>query len=178
MRSSALSDCPYFILFSLVFFLFHYSGQLSVPLVPRCSLPDCCKLHSVHIALAGTSAGFWLGGRGVNVPLPPEAIFFSRKFDYEMVQSEVYLNKYVVSIAPFSTLTCPDCSQNNNMRIIMSSEIQKLLFLHCMFSLLKFSSIFPGGQLTPFAPMCGRPLLLGKQEAQLSPRDRAMRRVN
>jgi len=151
-----------------------------VPFVPRCSLPDCCKLHSLglHIALAGTSAGFWLGGRGVNVPLPPEAKFFSRKFDYEMVHSEVYLNKYVVSIAPFSTLTCPDCSQNNNMRIIMSSEIQKLLFLHCMFSLLKFSSIFPGGQLTPFAPMCGRPLLLGKQEAQLSPRDRAMRRVS
>jgi len=24
------------------------------------------------------------------------------KFDYEMVHSEVYLNKYVVSIAPFS----------------------------------------------------------------------------
>jgi len=27
-----------------------------------------------------------------------------RKFDYEMVHSEVLLNKYVVSIAPFSTL--------------------------------------------------------------------------
>jgi len=26
-----------------------------------------------------------------------------------------------------------------------------------MFSLFNFSSIFPGGQLTPFAPMCGRP---------------------
>ena len=35
-----------------------------------------------------------------------------RKFDYEMVHSEVYLNKYVVSIAPFSTSACPDCSQN------------------------------------------------------------------
>ena len=35
-----------------------------------------------------------------------------RKFDYEMVHSEVYLNKYVVSIAPFSTPACPDCSQN------------------------------------------------------------------
>jgi len=34
------------------------------------------------------------------------------KFDYEMVHSEVYLNKYVVSIAPFSTPACPDCSQN------------------------------------------------------------------
>jgi len=35
-----------------------------------------------------------------------------RKFDYEMVHSEVYLNKYVVSIAPFSTSACRDCSQN------------------------------------------------------------------
>ena len=26
-----------------------------------------------------------------------------------------------------------------------------------MFSLFNFLSIFPGGQLTPFAPMCGRP---------------------
>ena len=26
-----------------------------------------------------------------------------------------------------------------------------------MFSLFNFSSLFPGGQLTPFAPMCGRP---------------------
>jgi len=34
------------------------------------------------------------------------------KFDYEMVHSEVYLNKYVVSITPFSTPACPDCSQN------------------------------------------------------------------
>jgi len=32
-----------------------------------------------------------------------------RKFDYEMVHSEVYLNKYVVSIAPFSTPACRDC---------------------------------------------------------------------
>jgi len=31
-----------------------------------------------------------------------------------------------------------------------------------MFLLFKFSSIFPGGELTPFAPMCGRqtPMLL------------------
>jgi len=70
-----------------------------------------------------------------------------RKFDYEMVHSEVYLNKYVVSIAPFSTPACPDCSQG----------IPKIAVI-CMFSLFNFSSIFPGwGQLTPFAPMCGRP---------------------
>ena len=35
-----------------------------------------------------------------------------RKFDYEKVHSEVYLNKYVVSIAPFSKHACPDCCQN------------------------------------------------------------------
>ena len=36
-----------------------------------------------------------------------------RKFDYEMAHSEIHLNKYVVSIAPFSTPACPDCSQNS-----------------------------------------------------------------
>ena len=30
-----------------------------------------------------------------------------RKFDYETVHSEVYLNKYAVSTAPFSTLSPP-----------------------------------------------------------------------
>jgi len=38
-----------------------------------------------------------------------------RKFDYEMVHSEVYLSKCVVSIAPFSTPACPDCSQNRGL---------------------------------------------------------------
>ena len=55
---------------------------------------------------AGTSAGFWLGG------LMPPCRLRRRKFDYEMVHSEVYLSKYVVSVAPFSTHACPDCSQN------------------------------------------------------------------
>ena len=31
-----------------------------------------------------------------------------------------------------------------------------------MFSLFNFSSIFPGGQLTPFAPMCERPCVTCK----------------
>ena len=44
------------------------------------------------------------------------------KFDYEMVHSEVYLNKYVVSTAPFSTPARPDCSQNIN--------IENCFFLH------------------------------------------------
>ena len=39
--------------------------------------------------------------RGVSAPLPPEAKKIL-KFYYEMVHSEVYLDKYVVSIAPFS----------------------------------------------------------------------------
>jgi len=51
-----------------------------------------------------------------------------------MVHSEVYLNKYVASIAPFSTPACRDCSQN----------IQKT-DLFCVFSLFNFSSIFPRG---------------------------------
>jgi len=34
------------------------------------------------------------------------------KFDYEMVHSGVYPNKYVVSIPPLSTPAFPDCSQN------------------------------------------------------------------
>jgi len=68
-----------------------------------------------------------------------------------MVHSEVYPNKYVVSIAPFSTPACPDCSQNIT---------QTCSFLHV--SLFNLSSIFPGGQLTPFAPMCGRPCQLSR----------------
>ena len=57
-------------------------------------------------------------GRGRNVRrilvrgLMPPCRLRRRKFDYEMVHSEVYLSKYVVSIAPFSTHACPDCSQN------------------------------------------------------------------
>ena len=42
----------------------------------------------------------------------PTCRWRQRKFDYKMVHAEVYLNKYVVSIAPFSTPIGPDCSQN------------------------------------------------------------------
>jgi len=62
-----------------------------------------------------------------------------------MVHSGVYLNKYVVSIAPFSTPACPDCSQN----------IHKTALFAC-FRFFNFSSIFRGGQLTTFSSMCGR----------------------
>ena len=39
-----------------------------------------------------------------------------------------------------------------------STPIQKTALFAC-FRFLFFSSIYPGGQLTPFAPMCGRPCL-------------------
>ena len=59
----------------------------------------------------GTSAGFWLG-EGASMPPCCLRRRKCRKFDYKMVHSKAYLNKYVVSIAPFSTPACPDCSQN------------------------------------------------------------------
>ena len=68
------------------------------------------------------------------------------KFDYEMVHSEVYLSKYVVNIAPAVLYTCLHSHPHSENRSF------------CMCSLFNFSSIFQeGGQLTPFAPMCGRP---------------------
>ena len=84
----------------------------------RRNIMPCYRLHNTTLATvaansdiageclftAGTSAGFWLRG---NAPLPPEA---NKKFYYEMVHYEVYMNKCVVSIAPFSTPACPDCS--------------------------------------------------------------------
>jgi len=73
------------------------------PFVSKMTCPNF-----THTFVPGTSAGFRLGGS-----MPPCRLR-RRKFwksDYEMVHSEVYLNKYVVSIAPFSTPACPDCSQ-------------------------------------------------------------------
>ena len=60
-----------------------------------------------------------------------------------MVHSEVYLNNYVISIAPFST---PAFTQ---------LPIQKTVLFAC-FRFVIFYPYFQGGQLTPFAPMCGR----------------------
>ena len=68
------------------------------------------------------------------------------KFDYEMVHSEVNLNKRVVSIAPFSTPACPDCSQNININTENCS-------LFCMFSLLVFHPFFQGVS-RPHLPLC------------------------
>ena len=80
------------------------------------------------------SAGFRLGGS-----MPPCRLR-RRKFDYEMVHSEVYLNKYVVSIAPFSHPHLESCS------------------LFCMFSLFNFSSIFPGVSADPICPYMRTPM--------------------
>jgi len=72
-----------------------------------------------------------------------------------MVHSEVYLNKYVVSIAPFSTPECSQMSNNNNnnhqldqpviTRITSAPPAIQKTALFCMYSLFNFSSIFPGG---------------------------------
>jgi len=62
--------------------------------------------------IAGTCGEFWLGG-SVSPCCPRRRKLW--KFDYEIVHSEVYLNKYVISIAPFSTPACPDCSRNINL---------------------------------------------------------------
>ena len=86
-------------------------------------------------ALSRASAGFWLGG-----PMPPLHLRRIKfwKFDYEMVHSEVYLNKYVVSIAPFSP-----------------TPFRKLLFLH-VFAFLIFHLFFQGVSW-PHLPLGGRP---------------------
>jgi len=105
--------------------------------------------------LTRMSAGFWLGRS-----MPPCRLRRKKfkKFDYEMVHSEVYLNKYVVSIAPFSTSACPDCSQN----------LQKTA-LFCMFSLFNFSSIFPGGgSADPICPYVRTPMFTKESSSEKS----------
>ena len=83
---------------------------------------------------ARASAGFWLGGS-----LPPCRLRRRNvwKFDYEMVHSEVYLNKYVcvVSTSPFST-----------------PPFRKLLFFAC-FRYLIYHSFFQGVSW-PHLPPC------------------------
>ena len=72
--------------------------------------------------------------------MPPEAKKILGKFDYEMVHSEVYLNKYVVSIAPFSTPACPDCSQNTGWPEKTSIDIfEDVCSLHTFFSADSFN---------------------------------------
>jgi len=92
--------------------------------------------------LSSSLVSDWMQGvrrilvRGVNAPLPRRKFW---KFDYEMVHSEVYLNTYVVSIAPFSTPACPDA-----LKIF-----RKLLF----FRFLIFHP-FSTGVSWPNLPLC------------------------
>jgi len=58
------------------------------------------------------------------------------KFEYEMVHSEVYLNKYVVSVAPFSIPT----------------PFRKLLFFVCFCFLIFYPSF--RGVSWPHLPLC------------------------
>jgi len=88
--------------------------------------------------------------RGVNAPLPPERRKL-RKFDYEMVHCEVYLNKYVVSIAPFSTSApCPMIA----LKIL--HKYRKLLFFACF----RFLIFHPFFQLAPICPHVRTPVTL------------------
>ena len=76
------------------------------------------------------SAGFWLGGQ---CPLAAWGEIFFEKFDYEMMHSEVYLKKI--------------CGQHSAVHPTPTTHSENCSF--SMFSLFNFSSIFPGGQLTP-----------------------------
>ena len=62
------------------------------------------------------------------------------KFDCEMVHSVVYLNKYVVSIATFSTPACPDCSVFSCSRLLI------------------FHPFFQGGSVDPICPYVWTPM--------------------
>jgi len=74
------------------------------------------------------------------------------KCDCETVHSEVYLNKYVVSIASFSTCAYPDCSKYN-------TKYRKLLFLHVL-AFYFFNPFFYGGLADPFCPYVRTPMSL------------------
>ena len=64
------------------------------------------------------------------------------KFDYEMVRSEVYVNKYVVSIAPFSTPAFTPIPHSGNYCFF------------CIFSLSNFHPFFQEGVSWLHLPQC------------------------
>ena len=65
-----------------------------------------------------------------------------------MVHSEVYLSKYVVSVAPLFTSACPHCSQN----------VENCYCLH-VFAFFAFSSVFPGWSADPICPYVRTPMV-------------------
>ena len=112
-----------------------------VRLYQNCGGFNCCKIFIDAANISGSptargdndtccqparaSAGFWLwGGQWVSMPLAAWDEENFEKFDYEMVHSEVYLNKYVVSIAPFDLYTClPWLLSKYNINIIIMSSM-------------------------------------------------------
>ena len=99
--------------------------------------------HRLAQVRSRASAGFWLGGQC------PLAAWGEKKLKIWLRNGTFWsigdLNKYVVSIAPFST---PAFTPHQ-------PPIRKLLFFAC-FRYLIFHP-FSRGSLTPFAPVCGRP---------------------
>ena len=103
------------------------------------------KIQS-HNLETRASVGFCLGG-----PMPPCRLR-RRKFDYEMVNSEVYLNKYYNNNNNHHQLDQPVITHITSTL----PPFRKLLFFAC-FRLLIILSIFPGGSGN--RQMCGRPCL-------------------
>jgi len=67
-----------------------------------------------------------------------------------MVHFEVYLNKYVVRIAPFSTPACPDCSQKYNLNV----ENCSLLHVFAFYFFIHFCR----GSADPICPYVRTPI--------------------
>ena len=97
-------------------YFFHPNGT-SIGWAIFAKLTVVSSRHRPHFT--GTSAGFWLRGS-----MPPWRLR-RRKFDYEMVHSEVYLKKICGQhIAPFSTFACP----NINIKTALFWHVFRLIF--------------------------------------------------
>ena len=75
--------------------------------------------------------------------------------DYSLIYQISYDNFTRASAAFWLGVQCPLAAWGGE-NFITTPPVQKAALFAC-FRLFTFSSIFPGGQLTPFAPMCGRP---------------------
>ena len=100
--------------------------------------------------------------RGVTAPLPPEAKKIFLKFDYDMVHSEVYLNKYVVSIAPFSTPLF--------RKLLFFARFRFLIFNSLFHSLFSFTF-----SADPICPYVRTPMRAGSERLHI--RLRSVRRA-
>jgi len=77
------------------------------------------------------------------------------KFDYEVVHSEVYLNKYVVSMAPFSTPSC--LTSHHSYHFIPTFHSENCCSFAC-FRFLIFHNFFQGGSGDPICPYVRTPM--------------------